>query len=82
MLVALVLTFVTAFIANRTHVNDELVYVTGRIQGGEEEHRLMELRVRAVELYKAGSQQQIKHMSEQLDLVDQKLDRVLERLSR
>ena len=82
MVLVLVVSFSTAFIANRTHVNDELIYVTKRIEGGESNHHSMELRVRNVELYNAGSQQQIQHLSEQIAMANQKLDRVLERLSR
>ena len=82
MFFVLVISFVAAFIANRTHVNDELSYVTERIESGETKHRLIELRLRDVELYKAGSQQQIQHLSEQIAKANHKLDRVLERLRR
>ena len=82
MIALLIMTSLVAFITNRTHVNDELGYVTERIENGENEHRLMELRVREIEFYKAESQTQIEYLSEQIDLVNQKLDRVLDRLAR
>ena len=78
----IVLSFAGAFVANRTHVQDELSYVTQRIEVGERKQHALEGRVREVEIYKAGSQERIDHLSEQIALVNQKLDRVLERLRR
>ena len=82
MLIIFVLSFAAAFIANRTHVKDQLGYVTQRIEIAEKHIYTMEVRVREIEIYKAGSQQQIQHLSEQIALANQKLDRVLEKLRR
>ena len=80
MLFLIVVSFVTAFITNRTHVNDELGYVARRITVGEQKLSSLGVRVREIELYQAGSQQQIKHLSEQIAMANMKLDRVLEQL--
>ena len=82
MITVFVLGFTAAFIANRTHVKDELGYATRRIEVAEKHIYTMEVRVREIEIYKAGSQQQIHHLSEQIALANQKLDRVLEKLRR